>query len=84
MSSGEAGRYCGEVENEETRSKEEICQERSYHHGRNQHRAKDIDIQHWELRVDLRKKLVFPDIVTTTLRPHMVGEDSGFIELTVP
>ena len=26
----------------------------------------------WELRVDLRKKLVFPDIVTTTLRPDMV------------
>ena len=32
----------------------------------------------WVLRVDLRKKLVFPDIVTTTLGPDMVktGEET--------
>ncbi|XP_063420791.1 uncharacterized protein LOC134706007 [Mytilus trossulus] len=48
------------------------------------HQAKD-----WQLEVDLGKKLQFPDIVPTNLRPDMVLWSSGskkvmIIELTVP
>ncbi|KAI8483130.1 hypothetical protein Bbelb_391490 [Branchiostoma belcheri] len=41
----------------------------------------------WELRVDLGKKLQFPDVVHTTLRPNIVLWSEGnivMVELTVP
>jgi len=43
----------------------------------------------WNMEVDLGKKLVFPDIVQTTLRPDIVlwtktGKKLIAIELTVP
>jgi len=43
----------------------------------------------WEMRVDLGKKLVFPEIVETTLRPDVVLWSSSrkklvIVELTVP
>jgi len=28
--------------------------------------------RHWEMKVDLRQKLVFPDVVQTSLRPDIV------------
>ena len=45
--------------------------------------------QDWELRVDVGKRLKFPDIVTSTLRPDIVlwsekGKKIIMIELTVP
>ena len=43
----------------------------------------------WNMEVDLGRRLVFPDIVQTTLRPHIVllseaGKKLIIIELTVP
>ena len=43
----------------------------------------------WEMRVDLNKRLVFPDVVHTNLRPDIVlwsvkGKKIILIELTVP
>lgn len=42
----------------------------------------------WEMRVDLNKRLVFPDVVHTNLRPYIVlwseKEKDILMELTVP
>ncbi|KAH3834437.1 hypothetical protein DPMN_107762 [Dreissena polymorpha] len=45
--------------------------------------------ERWEMKVDLGKQLVFPDIVHTTHRPDIViwspkDKKLGMIELTVP
>ncbi len=45
--------------------------------------------QAWELRVDLKRRLQFPDVVHTTLRPDAVlfsteGKKIILVELTVP
>lgn len=42
--------------------------------------------QSWEIRMDLGRKLHFPQVIQTSLKPHMVwgGEEIILTELTVP
>jgi len=53
------------------------------------HRGLLREASPWEMRVDLHRKLVFPEVVLTNLRPDMVlwseaGKKIILIELTVP
>jgi len=47
------------------------------------------EARHWEIKVDLQHKLVFPDVVQTSLRPDIViwstiPKMMILVELTVP
>ena len=47
------------------------------------------EAKEWEVTVDLKKKLVFPNVIQTTLRPDivlssMISKAIVMIELTVP